>query len=54
LKDPALIENLKYMMEVGYTNFQINFNLLKRNSNDLAIAINLLCNGIVSDSMFGN
>jgi len=53
IKDLGLAENLKYMMEVGYTNFELNHQLLKRNNNDLAIAINLLCNGIVSDSMFG-
>jgi len=51
-KDLAMIENLKYMMETGFTNYQINKSLLQRNNNDLAVALNLLCNGIVSDSMF--
>ena len=39
------------MMEIGYVNFRVNLALLKRNNNDLVIAINNLCNGIVSDSM---
>jgi hypothetical protein len=52
LTDSLLIENLKYMLDMGYTNFPVNLNLLKRNNNDLTIALNLLCNGMVSDSMF--
>jgi hypothetical protein len=53
VKDAKMVENLVYMMETGFTNFQVNYSLLKRNNNDLAVAMNLLCNGIVSDSMFG-
>lgn len=53
IKEQALIDNLTYMMETGFTNFHVNYSLLKRNNNDLAVALNLLCNGIVSDSMFG-
>lgn len=52
VKDQALIDNLKYMMEAGFTNFQVNKSLLMRNNNDVAVAINLLCNGMVTDSMF--
>jgi len=51
-KDQAVIDNLKYMAECGYFNFQVNKSLLQRNNNDLAVAMNLLCNGLVSDSMF--
>jgi hypothetical protein len=51
-KDKKVIENLKYMMEIGYTNFSVNLSLLRRNNNDLVVAINNLCNGLVSDSMF--
>ncbi len=41
------------MMEAGFSNFAVNKELLKRNNNDLAVAFNLLCNGMVSESMFG-
>jgi hypothetical protein len=51
-KEPQMIENLKYMLEMGYTNFPVNINLLRRNNNDLTIALNLLCNGMVTESMF--
>ena len=37
---------------MGYTNFQINLSLLKRNNNDMIVAINAICNGMVSESMF--
>jgi len=52
LKDVSLHQNLKYMMDMGYLNYSINYNLLTRNGNDLVVAINKLCNNIVSDSMF--
>ena len=51
IKDQKLVDGLNYMMEAGYLNFKVNFNLLKRCNNDLVVAINNLCNGIVSDSM---
>jgi len=50
--DPKLVENLKYMMDMGYLNFKVNYNLLSRNNNDLIVAINKLCNNMVSESMF--
>ena len=52
IKDQNLFTNLKYMMNMGYLNYKINYNLLTRNNNDLIIAVNKLCNNIVSDSMF--
>ena len=52
LTDKALIDNLKYMMSIGYLNFRVNYNLLMRSNNDLVIAINKLCNNLVTDSMF--
>jgi len=52
IKDNNLFTNLKYMMNMGYLNYKINYNLLTRNNNDLIIAVNKLCNNIVSDSMF--
>lgn len=52
ITDKALVENLKYMMGVGYLNFRVNYNLLTRNKNDLVVAINKLCNNLVTDSMF--
>jgi len=52
ITDQRLIENLKYMMDLGYLNFRVNYNLLQRNKNDLVVAINKLCNNIVTDSMF--
>jgi len=48
-----MVENLKYMMECGYYNFKINYALLKRSNNDVVIAINKLCNNMVTESMFG-
>jgi len=50
--DKSIIENLRYMMNMGYLNLTINYNMLKKNNNDLVIAINKLCNNLVSDSMF--
>ena len=52
IKDSSIIENLKYMLDMGYTNFTVNYQLLKRNNNDLTIALNLLCNNMVTDSIF--
>lgn len=52
VKDPKVVENLQYIYDMGYTNFEVNLSLLKRNNNELIIAINHLCNGIVSESMF--
>lgn len=52
LQDAKLIENLQYIYDMGYTNFEVNIALLRRNNNDLIIAINNLCNGLVSESMF--
>ena len=53
IKDAALKENLAYMLEAGFSNFSVNLNLLKRNKNDLTIAMNLICNNLVTDSVFG-
>jgi hypothetical protein len=52
VKDAKLIENLKHFLEMGYTNFEVNLSLLRRNKNDLIVAMNMLCNGLVTDSMF--
>ena len=54
LENKDLEANLIYMMNMGYLNYRINYNLLTRNENDLITAINKLCNNIVSDSMFIN
>jgi hypothetical protein len=40
------------LIEMGYSNFEVNLNLLKRNGNDLVAAYNSLDNGLVSESMF--
>ena len=52
IKDAKMVENLFVIREAGYLNFKINHEMLKRNNNDIVIAINNLCNGIVSESMF--
>jgi Ig-like domain from next to BRCA1 gene len=52
INDSQLANNLIYILDMGYSNFDVNLNLLKRNNNDLVITINSLCNGLVSDSMF--
>ena len=52
IKDAALAQNLQYMMDMGYLNFDVNYKMLTRNGNDLVVAINKLCNNIVSDSIF--
>jgi len=52
ITDSNLANNLIYILDMGYSNFEVNLNLLKRNNNDLVITINSLCNGLVSDSMF--
>jgi hypothetical protein len=52
ITDAKLIENLEYMMSIGYMNFRVNYNLLTRSNNDLVVAVNKLCNNLVSDSMF--
>ena len=52
IKDKKLHENMMQMLEMGYNNFEVNLNLLRRNGNDLIAAVNNLCNGLVSESMF--
>lgn len=52
IKDKLYVENLMYMMNMGYYNFRVNFNLLTRNNNDLIIAVNKLCNHMITDSIF--
>ena len=52
LKEKVFYDNMKQMMEMGYSNYEVNLNLLKRNNNDLITAVNSLCNGLVSESMF--
>jgi len=52
IKDQTLLNNMRYMMNMGYYNFKINYNLLKRNNNDLIMAVNKLCNNMVTDTMF--
>jgi hypothetical protein len=52
ITDPKMLENLDYMMSIGYMNFRVNYNLLMRSGNDLVIAVNKLCNNLVTDSMF--
>jgi len=47
-----LVYNMTYMLDMGFSNFEVNLNLLKRNNNDLVTAINSLENGIVTESMF--
>jgi hypothetical protein len=52
IKDSKLAQALKDMAECGYNNFELNMQLLMRNNCDVVIAINKLCNGLVSESMF--
>ena len=52
LQDKTLVYNMTYMLDMGFSNFEVNLNLLKRNNNDLVTAINSLENGIVTESMF--
>jgi len=52
IQDQAYVQNLDYMMNMGYLNFRVNFNLLTRNNNDLVIAVNKLCNNMVTESIF--
>lgn len=52
LKDPKLIDNMKQLLDMGFTNFEVNLNLLRRNNNDFVLAANSICNGLVTDSMF--
>ena len=51
ITDAKLRDNLEYMMSIGYMNFRVNYNLLMRSGNDLVIAVNKLCNNLVTDSM---
>lgn len=48
----ATVENLRYMFEMGYYNFELNTELLRRNKNDVVLALDSLCNGFVTESMF--
>jgi hypothetical protein len=52
IQDQTYVQNLEYMMNMGYLNFRVNFNLLTRNNNDLVIAVNKLCNNMVTESIF--
>ena len=52
IKDKALIDNMNQLLEMGYSNFEVNLNLLKRHNNDIITAVNSLDNGLVTESMF--
>jgi len=52
IKDPLLLQGLKSMMEMGYLNYKLNYSVLLRSNKDLVVAMNNLCNNMVSDSMF--
>ena len=52
ISDRAYKDNLIYMMNMGYYNFRVNVNLLIRNKNDLIVAVNKLCNNMVTESIF--
>jgi hypothetical protein len=52
LKEKQYANNLKQLLDMGCSNFEVNLNLLKRNGNDLVAAVNKLCNGQVTESMF--
>lgn len=53
LKEKKFVENMTYLLESGFTNFEVNLNLLKRNNNDIGIVINNLCNYTnITESMF--
>jgi len=52
IKDKTMVENLTFMMNMGYLNYRVNYNLLVRNKNDMVMAINSLCNNFVTDSIF--
>ena len=41
-----------YLMEAGFTNFDVNYGMLKKHNNDLVVVMNMICNGLVSDSIF--
>ena len=47
-------ENLIEMMNLGYLDFHLNLNMLKRNKNDLVCVINKFCNFDVSESVFAH
>lgn len=52
LKEKQFEQNLIYILDMGYSNFELNLSLLKRNNNDMIVVINNICNGNVTDSMF--
>jgi len=52
IKDEKLAENLRTCLDMGYANFEINLEMLRRNQNDIVLAMNSLCNGLVTESMF--
>lgn len=52
LKEKQFAQNLIYILDMGYSNFELNLSLLKRNNNDMIVVINNICNGNVTDSMF--
>jgi hypothetical protein len=52
IQDQELLKNLIYMKELGYMNFTINYNLLKKYNNDVVVAVNALMNHMLSDSVF--
>jgi len=53
LNEKKYADNLIFILENGFTNFEVNLNLLKRNNNDLSIVINNLFNSSnITESMF--
>lgn len=52
VKDNKIVENMMQLLDMGYSVFEVNLNLLNRNKNDLIMAVNNICNGNVTESMF--
>lgn len=52
VKDSKLHNALKDMFDIGYYNFELNQELLKRHKGNTIMALDALCNGFVTESMF--
>lgn len=51
LTDKELVRCLIEVMEMGYYNYRVNYNLLTRNKKDINAVIEHLCNNDISESM---
>ena len=52
IKEIQTVQNLKDLMEMGYYNFKLNFNVIQKNNGNMDMIVHKLVTSDLSDSMF--